>query len=63
MSKATELADNFEECPLNYLGEVAPMLRAQDEAIKLALEWIEAQPEPRMIGAAKVLAKLREVQG
>ena len=25
-----------------------------------ALEWIEAQPEPRMIGAAKIIAALRE---
>ena len=63
MSKATELAHLFSEYPVNYLQEVVPMLLKQDEAIKLALEWIEAQPEPRMIGAAKVLAKLREVQG
>ena len=31
----------------------------KDEALRLALEWIEAQPEPRMIGAAKVVQSLR----
>ena len=30
------------------------------EAMKLALEWIEAQPEPRMLGALKAITALRE---
>jgi hypothetical protein len=28
--------------------------------LRQALEWIEAQPEPRMIGAANLIAALRE---
>ena len=35
-------------------------MTTKDEALKQALEWIEAQPEPRMIGAAKVVQSLRE---
>ena len=35
-------------------------MTTKDEALRLALEWIEAQPEPRMIGAAKVVQSLRE---
>ena len=35
-------------------------MNTKDEALRLALEWIEAQPEPRMIGAAKVVQSLRE---
>ena len=34
-------------------------MTTKDEALRLALEWIEAQPEPRMIGAAKVVQSLR----
>ena len=34
-------------------------MTTKDEALKQALEWIEAQPEPRMIGAAKVVQSLR----
>ena len=34
-------------------------MNTKDEALKMALEWIEAQPEPRMIGAAKVVQSLR----
>ena len=34
-------------------------MNTKDEALRLALEWIEAQPEPRMIGAAKVVQSLR----
>ena len=33
---------------------------SSQKALKQALEWIEAQPEPRMIGAAKVVQSLRE---
>jgi hypothetical protein len=33
----------------------------RDEALlRQALEWIEAQPEPRMIGAAKIITALKE---
>ena len=35
-------------------------MTTKDEALEQALEWIEAQPEPRMIGAAKVVQSLRE---
>jgi hypothetical protein len=28
--------------------------------LRQALEWIEAQPEPRMIGAFKIITALRE---
>lgn len=28
--------------------------------IEQALEWVEAQPEPRMLGAAKIITSLRE---
>ena len=34
-------------------------MTTKDEALKQALEWIEAQPEPRTIGAAKVVQSLR----
>ena len=34
-------------------------MTTKDEALQMALEWIEAQPEPRMIGAAKVVQSLR----
>lgn len=33
----------------------------KDEALKLALEWIEAQPEPRMLGALKAITAIKEV--
>ena len=29
--------------------------------IEQAIEWIEAQPEPRMIGAAKIITGLRQL--
>ena len=34
-------------------------MTTKDEALRMALEWIEAQPEPRMISAAKVVQSLR----
>ncbi len=34
-------------------------MTTKDEALQMALEWIEAQPEPRMISAAKVVQSLR----
>lgn len=34
-----------------------------DALLDQALEWIEAQPEPRMIGAAKLIAAIRKHQG
>ena len=36
------------------------MSSKQTEALKLALEWIEAQPEPRMLGALKTITAIRE---
>jgi hypothetical protein len=33
------------------------------KVIQQALEWIEAQPEPRMIGAASLIAALRQLLG
>lgn len=30
------------------------------EVIEKALEWVEAQPEPRMLGSAKIITSLRE---
>jgi len=30
------------------------------EVLEQALEWVEAQPEPRMLGAAKIITALRE---
>ena len=35
-------------------------MNKQREALELALEWIDAQPEPRMIGAQKALQAIRE---
>ena len=32
----------------------------QREALKMALDWIEAQPEPRMTMAAKTMRTIRE---
>ena len=34
-------------------------MTTKDEALQMALEWIEAQPVPRMIGAVKVVQSLR----
>ena len=35
-------------------------MNKQRKALELALEWIDAQPEPRMIGAQKALQAIRE---
>jgi hypothetical protein len=41
----------------------ASMLEDDTALIRLALEWIDAQPEPRMLGAAKIIVALRERLG
>lgn len=33
---------------------------SKDQALRLALEWIEAQPEPRMIGAQKAIIAIKQ---
>jgi hypothetical protein len=37
------------------------MNQQQRAVIEQALEWIEAQPEPRMLGAAKIITGLRQL--
>jgi len=80
MSKATELANQIDD-ELEYdhnretialLNKAAAMIRAQDAAIKLAVEALESlqrqyKDRPSIFmdwsKARKALAKLREVQG
>lgn len=37
------------------------MTPAEIETVKSALDWIEAQPEPRMIGAHKVIDAIKQM--
>ena len=57
--QTTHAHDCWSWGPRHYECAVGQVER--DEALlRQALEWIEAQPEPRMIGAAKIIAALRE---
>ena len=68
MPAALRLADHLERFRSfpDDLAAAAELRRmhaeneAKDALLRQALEWIEAQPEPRMIGAAKIITALRE---